>query len=326
MPGTIHEVTVETSRDGKAGYIMLTPRNSPAVSMKKMPVQAMIEYHYGYMKVGMGEAYTIRMLSNEFWALTQNQWEIYPKIGYRRLIDGTVVHDITEDFGEFRTILAHDAMITLPVRIQEERGRGIEIHSVADQAKLLQYWAWSRQPIDIGVLVPETKHTIDFWMDLTLQPQPGDEEVTTYPLALKELWLEKLRQMSPTVARNLETLGNDFGMKIRYLYNNLRVWFAPDSSIASGLNRSLAEDPVAKDEWVSNDMMAFSYPTMTDEEVKESPTALFVPGRILQEWYDDPEVQGGKIALIATDNNKVQKPPNFLDRMQSTFLKQSAYN
>jgi hypothetical protein len=143
--------------------------------------------------------------------------------------------------------------------------------------------------------------------------------------ALKEPWLEKLRRTSPTVALNLETLGKDFGMKIRYLYNNLRVWFAPNSSIQGGLNRSLAEDPVAKDTWVSHDMMVFSYPPMSDEKVKESPTALFGPGSILQERYDDPEVHGGKIALIASNNNKVQKPPNFLDRMQSTFLKQSAY-
>jgi hypothetical protein len=40
--------------------------------------------------------------------------------------------------------------------------------------------------------------------------------VTTYQLAPKELWLEKLRRTSPTVAMNLETLGNDFGRSRRY--------------------------------------------------------------------------------------------------------------
>jgi hypothetical protein len=72
--------------------------------------------------------------------------------------------------------------------------------------------------------------------------------------------------------------------------------------------------------------MAFSYPPLPDDQVKESPSALFGPGSRLQERYDDPEVQGGKIALIAFKQNKAQKPPNFLDRMQSTFLKQLAYN
>jgi hypothetical protein len=293
MPESFEEVTVETRRDGKAGYIMFTPKDSLAEAMKKMPIQAIIEYHYGHMKVGMGEAYTIRMLSNEFWALTQNQWEIYPRMGYRRLIDGSVVHNVTENFKEFQTILAHESMVVPPVKVLEERWRGTEIHSSADQAKPLKYWAWSQQPIEVGVLVPETNHSIEYWMDLTLQPLPDDEEGTTYPLALKEPWLEKLRDISPTVAQNLETLGNDFGMRVRYLYNNLRVWFAPNSSIQAGINRSLAEDPVPKDKWVSHDMIVFSYPPMSDGEVKGSPIALFGPGSILQERYDDPEVQGG---------------------------------
>jgi hypothetical protein len=46
----------------------------------------------------------------------------------------------------------------------------------------------------------------------------------------------------------------------------------------------------------------------------------------LQERYDDPEVQGGKIALIAFKQLRVQKPPNCLDHMQSRFFKQVAYN
>jgi hypothetical protein len=47
---------------------------------------------------------------------------------------------------------------------------------------------------------------------------------------------------------------------------------------------------------------------------------------LLQERYADPEVQGGKIALIAVKQIRVQKPPNGLDRMRTTFLKQVAYN
>jgi hypothetical protein len=72
--------------------------------------------------------------------------------------------------------------------------------------------------------------------------------------------------------------------------------------------------------------MAFTYPTMPDSQVTEEPTILFGPGSRLQERYDDPEVQGGKISLIAFKQNTVQKPPNCLDRMHSTFLKQVAYN
>jgi hypothetical protein len=47
---------------------------------------------------------------------------------------------------------------------------------------------------------------------------------------------------------------------------------------------------------------------------------------VLQERYDDPEVQGGKIAPIVANNELVQKPPNCLDRMTTRKQKQVAYN
>jgi hypothetical protein len=46
----------------------------------------------------------------------------------------------------------------------------------------------------------------------------------------------------------------------------------------------------------------------------------------IQDRYVDPEVQGGKTALLADKKFGAQKPPNSLDRMQSTYLKQVAYN
>jgi hypothetical protein len=61
-------------------------------------------------------------------------------------------------------------------------------------------------------------------------------------------------------------------------------------------------------------------------EIHEEPSILFGPECLLQERYDDLEVQGGKIALIAFKQMRAQKPPNGLDRMQSTFLKQVSYN
>lgn len=75
MPDSVDEVTVQTKKDGKAGYIRFIPEDIFAKSMKEMDVQAIIEYEEGYMKVGMEEAYTIRMLAREFWELTQQLWE-----------------------------------------------------------------------------------------------------------------------------------------------------------------------------------------------------------------------------------------------------------
>jgi hypothetical protein len=108
---------------------------------KESETKIVIEYDHGYMLEGTGNAYTIRMISNDFMALTQNQWELYPAMGYRRLIDGTIVHKCTKDVREGQQILAEDATIVPPVKVIEERGRGTEIHSTADQGRLLQYWA-----------------------------------------------------------------------------------------------------------------------------------------------------------------------------------------
>jgi hypothetical protein len=87
----------------------------------------------------------------------------------------------------------------------------------------------------------------------------------------------------------------------------------------------MAEDPSPKDKWYSaNGIMAFTFPLL--EEVHDEPQVLFGPEGQLQERYGDEEVQGGKIALIAFRQMRAQKPPNYLDRMQSTFSKQVAYN
>jgi hypothetical protein len=63
---------------------------------------------------------------------------------------------------------------------------------------------------------------------------------------------------------------------------------------------------------------------LPDQYVPNSAQILL--GGRLQERYDDPEVQGGRIALIASNNNIVQKPPNSLDRMHASLPKQVAYN
>jgi hypothetical protein len=72
--------------------------------------------------------------------------------------------------------------------------------------------------------------------------------------------------------------------------------------------------------------MAFTFPPLPDDQVREEARIIFVPNHSLQERYDDPEVQGGKIALIAYKHLRVQKPPNCLDHMNSRYLKQAAYN
>jgi hypothetical protein len=94
----------------------------------------------------------------------------------------------------------------------------------------------------------------------------------------------------------LLTVGDDFGARLRYLANGLRIWFVPNVARQYGFERPLAEDPCPKDKWYSpSDLMAFSYPPLPDAQMGETPTSLFGLGSWLQERYADPEVQGGKI-------------------------------
>jgi hypothetical protein len=164
-----------------------------------------------------------------------------------------------------------------------------------------------------------------------------EDEGRAYPLALQQLWLERLHQMSSQVAEACDSVGSDFGMRMRYQGNALKVWYAPNAHIEAGLDKPLAEQPIVKDKWIHQEVIphpdieegfliettVLSYPPLEDRFVSNSAKILFGPSAKLQERYPDPEVQGGKIALIASNNNEVQKPPNSLDRMHASLPRAS---
>jgi hypothetical protein len=280
------------------------------------------------MREGVGNAYTIQIIHDDFMLLTQNSWGVYPALPERKLVDGTIVHKCITDLRTSRLIRAGNAPVDHPLRIIEDRGRGSEIHNEEDMDRFLQYWAWAQLPLEVGVIFP-TKDglTFEFWMKLTIQRVEDDDIPKTYSKVIKEMWLERLQEESPYVAEPLSTLGDDFGMKMKYVYNTIRLWYVPNPSVIAGFTRSLAEEPCSKDKWYSTaDLMAFSHPPIPDCHVGDLPLKLFGPHSSIQDRYDDPEVHGGKIALIGFKQKRVQKPPNFLDRMQSTFMKQVAYN
>jgi hypothetical protein len=141
MPESISELTITTWKDGKAGYILFTPIDMIATKMADSETRALIEYEFGYMQEGVPNAYTLQMLYDVFMFLTSNTWEIYPANAYRRTIDGTIVHNCTRDYRTGELLRSEGVTAEPPARIIEDRGRGSEIHSPADQGKLLQYWA-----------------------------------------------------------------------------------------------------------------------------------------------------------------------------------------
>jgi hypothetical protein len=172
-------------------------------------------------------------------------------------------------------------------------------------------------------MFPNENWKIEYWMTLRLQAVPDDQDPATYPFILQDMCIQRLRGVSQGIAQILDSVAS-YRIETRYLYNNLRVWFCP--TVAYNIvKRPLAENPIPKDKWYSwTDLMAFTYPPVS--EVHEEPSILFGSECFLQERYDDEEVQGGKIALIASKQMRAQKPSNGLNRMQSTFLKQVAYN
>jgi hypothetical protein len=313
MPDSIDTVSTQTWRDGKAGYILFVPSDMIANAIAESETKIQLEYGLGYMREGVGNAYTIQIIHDDFMLLTQNSWGLYPAHPERRLMDGTIVHKCITDSRTSQLIREGNAPVIHPPHIIEDRGRGSEIHNEEDMDRMLQYWAWAQLPLEVGIIFP-TKDglTIEFWMNLTLQRVVDDDEPGTYARLAKEMWLERLRDESPYVADPLSTLGNDFGMKMRYVSNSIRLWFVPNQAALVGFTRPLAEEPCSKDKWYSTtDLMAFSHPTTPDCHVGNLPLLLFGPHSSVQDRYDDPEVQGGKIALIALKQKRAQKPPNF---------------
>jgi hypothetical protein len=172
MPDTCENLSVRTYRDGKAGYILFEQLDSFTMSLTDMPCRIHMEYEYGFTRLGIGEAHTLRMLAQEFWGLTRNDWSLYPNPSHARMVDGTICHRTTNNPSSFHDSLSVDRIDEPPIKVQEDGGRGTSINSAADQASLLRYWAWARQSIAVGIRLPIDNHTVEYWFNFTLDPLP----------------------------------------------------------------------------------------------------------------------------------------------------------
>jgi hypothetical protein len=136
---------------------------------------------------------------------------------------------------------------------------------------------------------------IEFWFNVTLQPDPDDDNLEVYTWALKHLWFERLQETAPQLADQIQAASvTDYRFEMRYVDNRLRVWFVP-AHPDSATWKPLIESPLPRDKWVTHNAFALSHPPCPDQHSKTSVEVLF--NGTLQERYDDPEVQGGKIAL-----------------------------
>jgi ribonuclease HI len=141
VPFSVNEVSVQTWKDGRYGYIMFTPNNSLALPPSTLENQVVIEFWGGYARLGMGNAYTVKMLADELSKATQGAWGVFPLKGIRRLVDGTIVHPTTADHDQFWAEAEDQQIREHPAKVTEDRGRGTLITNLADKGRLLQYWA-----------------------------------------------------------------------------------------------------------------------------------------------------------------------------------------
>jgi hypothetical protein len=79
------------------------------------------------------------------------------------------------------------------------------------------------------------------------------------------------------------------------------------------------------DRWISPEAEVISYPPIPNEQSEAHAEMLF-SGVSHGVRAPNPEIPGGHIAHIATNNNGVQTPPNSLDRMHACPQKQVAFN
>jgi hypothetical protein len=252
------------------------------------------------------------MLATELWTLTRNDWQVYPCAASQTRADNTVCHDSTTTADSFHQAFI-DSFADPPPKVLVGIPRGSSIKNELDQGLLLQYVAWVNQAIDVGVAFSVNNFQVEYWFNMVLQPQPDDDNLNVYIMVLQEMWFERLQILAPQVADQVVAANvTNYRFETRYVGNGLKIWCTP-ADLKD--RKPLLESPLVPDKWVTDEVFALSYPTVADDHARKTAELLF-EGRF-QERYDDPEVQGGKIALIAVNSKTVQKPPNYLDRMTS---------
>jgi hypothetical protein len=121
-----------------------------------------------------------------------------------------------------------------------------------DQLPVLDYWAQAGQSAFFGISMNIGHHAIEYWLPFTLNALEKEQPLEAYWVQLQHQWLEKLRDMSPFIARYFADDEIRHAFRRGYQGNILRVWFEKEEVDAAGIC-PLPEAPVPKDRWVSHD-------------------------------------------------------------------------
>jgi hypothetical protein len=180
----------------------------------------------------------------ELCALSEEDLGLYPSLASDGLTDGTMVHPTISyvEKGPLYTLLE------LPEKYQEDAGRGTEINLRMDQLRVVDYWAQAGQTALIGVALQVNNHTVEYWMQMSLDPA-ADEPLETYRTNSQVQWQAKIREMSPYIAQCFDDAPMKFRFRMRCQGNTLKIWSTPEELAETGSDKPLAEAPIAKDIW-----------------------------------------------------------------------------
>jgi hypothetical protein len=118
---------------------------------------------------------------------------------------------------------------------------------------------------------------------------------------------------------------NRCAFRMKYQGSELKIWFLREDYPKS--LRPLAEQTIPKDRWIGPD----EFEVVTFPPIENAPTppiaeALFGPNLTGGDFVPNPEIPGGNIALVETNNNKVQKPLENLVQMHARRETQVAFH
>jgi hypothetical protein len=125
----------------------------------------------------------------------------------------------------------------------------------------------------VGASLQLDNHTAEYWMPMTIDTV-ADEPLDTYLLNLQDQWQARIRELSPYIARCVYNAPMRFTFRMRYQGNVLRVSFTPEEIAGVGIDKPLAEAPVPRDRWVSNEAEVLTYPPTPDEHAAGSAQLL----------------------------------------------------
>jgi hypothetical protein len=152
----------------------------------------------------------------------------------------------------------------------------------------------------------------------------ADELLEVHLNQLQAQWLDELRAMDPIMTQYFQLQSIEYVFRMRRQANTLRVWFARKDQVTAGI-APLAEESVPKDRWISPDAEVVTYPPILNEGAEDRAALLF-SGLTQGVRAPNPEISGGYVALVVTNNNKVPKPSNSLERIHACSKKQVALN